>query len=75
MATYDEAERLNDKNAKLAKMDGAATMALLEFDGMWAGLDDEERQTMGMLIDWLKKHYRAAGYKRLLHRGLFKKEL
>ena len=61
--------------AKLSAMDEAALVALDEFDELWSRLGDTEKVGAREVLDWLKEHYRKAGYKRLLSRGIFKKEL
>jgi len=66
---------MNEKEAKMAAMDGAAAVALQEFSDMWSQFTDEERTGASRVIEWLHDHYRTAGYKRLLSRGIFKAAL
>jgi len=48
-----------------AKMDAAAAAAAEELNQLLAAMSPEERQGAVALVLWLKKHYLAAGYKRL----------
>jgi hypothetical protein len=48
-----------------AKMDAAGTLAAEELDKLVAAMSPEERKGAVQLVAWLKKHYLAAGYKRL----------
>ncbi len=48
-----------------AKMDAAAALAAEELNQLVAAMSPEERKGALELIAWLKKHYLAAGYKRL----------
>ena len=64
-----------ERKEKMAAMDQAAVVALNDFDEITASMTPEEYEGVKVTIFWLKKHYRKAGYKRLLSRGVFKKEL
>jgi hypothetical protein len=48
-----------------AKMDAAAAAAAEELQQILAAMSPDERKGALALIAWLKKHYLAAGYKRL----------
>jgi len=57
------------------EMDQAAPAALAEFDAIYGQLTGDQRRGAQYIIEWLRKYYRKVGYKRLLSRGIFKKEL
>ncbi len=48
-----------------AKMDAAAAAAAEELNQVFAAMSPEEKKGALALVAWLKKHYLAAGYKRL----------
>lgn len=49
----------------LAEMDAAGRVAHEELEQLMAKMTLEQLQGAQAMIDWLKKHFRVAGYKRL----------
>jgi hypothetical protein len=58
-------QELNMEEADKAKMDAAAAAAAVELEALVAGMTPEQRRGAVQLVAWLKKHYLAAGYRRL----------
>jgi hypothetical protein len=50
----------------LAHMDGAAQQAKVELEQAVRNMPDEQLLGVGVVLDWLNRHYLGAGYKRLL---------